>query len=255
MKILNRLFNFKNKVIIITGCNGQLGIHLVKSFLDLGSIVIGLDIKKNTNLKNKNFYFYNCNIASEESISLIFKKIFLKFKTMHCLINNAGVSIFEPFEKRKSNDLDRVIDVNLKGTFFCIQNFSKQKRSKIEKTIINISSIYSVISPDPNIYLKNDRKNSEIYGATKAGINQMTRYFAVHLAKKNIRVNSVSPGGIFNPRNPQSKNFIQKYSQRNPMRRMARVEEILGAIMYLSTKSSSYTNGHNIVIDGGMSSW
>ena len=124
-----------------------------------------------------------------------------------------------------------------------------------KKNIINISSIYSLISPDPRIYSKKDRKSSEIYGATKAGVNQMTKYFAVHLNNKNIRVNSVSPGGIYNSKKPQNKNFIKKYSDRNPMKRMAKTSEIIGAVIYLASNSASYTNGHNLIVDGGMSAW
>jgi hypothetical protein len=77
----------------------------------------------------------------------------------------------------------------------------------------------------------------------------------VHLAKKKIRVNSVSPGGIYNIKNPQTKTFIKKYSKKNPMNRMANVCEIVGAIVYLTSDTSSYTTGHNIIIDGGMSAW
>lgn len=255
MNFVKNFFQLQNKVIIITGCNGQLGSSLVSIFLELGSIVIGIDNLKKSKIKKKNFYFYNCDISSQPKVQSLFKKLFLKFKNVYCLINNAGISIFEPFELRKSKDLDKVINVNLKGTFFCIQNFIKQKKSKTVRSIINISSIYSLISPDPKIYARGDRKNSEIYGATKAGINQMTKYFAVHLSKKNIRVNSVSPGGIFNNKNPQSTRFIKKYSNLNPMGRMAQIDEIAGAIIYLASASSSYINGHNIVIDGGMSAW
>jgi 3-oxoacyl-[acyl-carrier protein] reductase len=255
MKFLKNFFQLQNKVIIITGCNGQLGSSLVDIFLELGSIVIGIDNAENSKIKNKDFYFYSCDISKQAKAQSLFAKLFLKFKNIHCLVNNAGVSIFEPFELRKSKDLDKVIDVNLKGTFFCIQNFIKQKKNKTGKSIINISSIYSLISPDPRIYAQGDRKNSEIYGATKAGINQMTKYFAVHLSKKNIRVNAVSPGGIFNEKNPQSAKFIKKYSMRNPMGRMAKIEEITGAIIYLASTSSSYINGQNIIIDGGMSAW
>ena len=112
-----------------------------------------------------------------------------------------------------------------------------------------------MISPDPSIYHEDDRKNSEVYGATKAGIIQMTKYFAVHLAEKNIRVNAVSPGGIFNVENPQSAYFVDEYSKRNPMNRMANTGEILGAVLYLASDASSYVTGHNLVVDGGMSCW
>lgn len=83
----------------------------------------------------------------------------------------------------------------------------------------------------------------------------MTKYFAVHLADRNIRVNAVSPGGIFNPAAPQGADFINHYSFRCPMKRMADVKEMIGGILYLSSSAASYTTGHNIIIDGGMSSW
>ena len=164
---------------------------------------------------------------------------------MYCFIR----SFFNPFEKRTEEELNNTINVNLKGTFYLIKNFSKySKRSNSIKKIINLSSIYSVISPDPSIYIGNDRRNSEIYGATKAGINQMTRYFSVHLAKKNILVNSVSPGGIFNK---QPKNFLSKITKLIPMKRMARKNEYNDLVLFLCSKSSSYLTGSVIISDGG----
>ena len=156
---------------------------------------------------------------------------------------------------RSEDEFDWVTNVNLKSYFYCIKNFYKFSDKKTKKSIINVSSIYSIISPDPKIYKRNDRKSSEIYGATKAGVNQITRYFAVHLADKNCRVNAISPGGIFNSQKPQNKAFIKKYSLKNPLNRMADTQEIVGAAIYLASKSSTYTNGHNLVVDGGMSSW
>jgi gluconate 5-dehydrogenase len=165
------------------------------------------------------------------------------------------VSTFEPFQERTEKSFNWVFDVNLKGTFLCINEYYKYQKKYKKGNIINIASIYGLISPDPRIYEENDRKNSEIYGATKAGIIQMTKYFAVHLAENKIRVNAISPGGFLNPDNPQSEKFISNYSHRNPMGRMANSDEILGAIFYLASDASSYTNGHNLIMDGGMSCW
>ena len=255
---IENFYKLKNKKIIITGSSGQLGSELVKAFINFGSIVIGIDIKKSKNFSHKNFYFIKADISNSSKNKAIFQKIFKKFKNISCLINNAGVAVFSPFEKRSEKELDYVIDVNLKSYFYSIKNFEKYSNNdnkKENKNIINISSIYSLISPDPKIYSKNDRKSSEIYGMTKSAVNQLTKYFAVHLAKKNIRVNCVSPGGILNREKPQNKNFIKKYSRRNPMNRMAETSEIVGGVIYLASNCSSYTNGHNLIIDGGMSSW
>lgn len=243
--------NFKNKLVVITGCNSPLGNAIAKFYLDAGAVVVGLDLVS----KKNNFIFYKCDITKEKNVDKIFNLIFNRFKKIDILINNAGKAIFDPFEKRKTKDLDDVINVNLKGTFYCINSFSKLPSRDKKRNIVNISSVYSVISPDPKIYSSGDRKSSEIYGATKSGINQMTKYFSVHLAKKKIRVNSVSPGGIYNIKDPQSKTFIKNYSRRNPMNRMADVYEIVGAIVYLTSDTSTYTTGHNLIVDGGMSAW
>lgn len=110
------------------------------------------------------------------------------------MIANAGVSVFEPYLERPELSIDLVMDVNLKGTLFCIQKFIKHRKKVGGRgAIVNIGSHYGVVSPDPRIYTDCDRKNSEIYGATKAAIIQMTRYFAVHAAEYNIRTNVISP--------------------------------------------------------------
>ena len=152
--------------------------------------------------------------------------------------------------------IDKMTSVNIKGTFLLIREFYKNiKKSKENLNIVNIASIYGLISPDPKNYKFEKMQNSEIYGATNAGVIQMTKYFAIHLKDKNIRVNSISPGGIFNTENPQSKFFIDKYSSKNPLGRMAKVSEIVDGVIFLSSDKASYVNGHNLVIDGGMSCW
>lgn len=251
----NNIFNLKGKIVVVTGSNGQLGSSICEFFLNIGSVVIGIDL--NDNKKNNLVKFYNLDIVNSKNVESVFKTIFNEFGRIDVLINNAGVSTFEPFENRSEEKFDWVMDVNLKGSFNCIQSFVNlfDINSQDKSSIINIASMYGLISPDFRIYTDLDRKNSEVYGATKAGIIQMSKYFAVHLADRNIRCNSVSPGGIFNPNNPQGKDFISKYSERCPMKRMAKSNEIVGAIVYLASDLASYTTGQNITVDGGMSAW
>jgi len=251
----NNIFNLKDKIVVVTGSNGQLGRSICEFFFNIGSIVIGLDL--NNDKKNNISRFYNLDITKSKSVKSVFNTIFNEFGRIDVLINNAGVSTFEPFENRPEEKFDWVMDVNLKGSFNCIQSFVNlfDSNSQDKSSIVNIASMYGLISPDFRIYTDLDRKNSEIYGASKAGIIQMSKYFAVHLAERNIRCNSVSPGGIFNPDNPQGKDFISKYSERCPMKRMAKTDEIVGAIVYLASDLASYTTGQNITVDGGMSSW
>ena len=249
-------FDFTSKIVVVTGACGQLGKEICQAFLDANAIVYGLDstIRKSDALTGVNYF--KVDITQQDQVDSTFDEIIKKNKQIDTLINNAGVSTFEPFLVRSEEDFDQVMDVNLKGTFFCIRAFSRQGDQFHESlSIINIGSVYGVISPDFRIYGEGDRRNSEVYGATKAGVIQMTKYFSVHLANKGIRVNAVSPGGIYNPTNPQSSDFIQKYSERNPMGRMAKAQEIVPAILFLSSGKSSYITGQNLCIDGGFTSW
>ena len=253
---LNKIHDLKNKVIVITGSCGQLGSSMCDLFVKMGCKVIGVDNSVESN-KINNVDYYDLDIRQSKNVSTVFKNIFKKYNQIDILINNAGVSVFEPFEERNEENFDWVMNVNLKGTFNCIQKYVDNYDSINQKQgcIINIASMYGLISPDFRIYSENDRKNSEVYGATKAGVIQMTKYFAVHLADRNIRSNSISPGGVYNPANPQGKKFVENYTYRCPMKRMAKSEEIANVALFLATELSSYVNGQNIIVDGGMSAW
>jgi len=253
---LSQSYKLEKKVVLITGSSGQIGTELCRAFKKMGSIVVGIDIVE-PKKELKDLIFFKKDITNKKDISALFNELRNTFDSIDILVNNAGVSIFTPYHDRSKEELDFVLDTNIKGSFYFIQEFIEFQKSKkhIERSIVNVSSMYGLISPDFRIYNQGDRKNSEIYGATKAGIIQLTKYFAVHLAENNIRVNSISPGGVYNSDNPQSESFIKNYSYRCPMKRMAKVEEISGAVVFLSSSASSYITGQNLVIDGGMSCW
>lgn len=252
-----------DSIFIVTGANGQIGKSITKILIENKNFVFAIDIKRDNSLHYPSeFYsFHKVDISKIRQVEKIFSKIFKinpNNKTMH-LINNAGVATFDDFSKRKNKDFDNVFNVNLKGTFNTIKQFAYEseqnpRRSK-HNSIVNIGSIFGLVSPDLSNYVDLNRKSSEIYGATKAGIIQMTKYFAVALSKLNIRVNCVSPGGIFNPETPQGPIFIEKYSSKVPMGRMGKAEEIAGPILFLCSQNANYINGHNLVVDGGLTSW
>ncbi|MFQ5788041.1 MAG: SDR family oxidoreductase [Thermodesulfobacteriota bacterium] len=254
---IEKLFNLGNKVVLITGATGQLGHEICMAYYNAGSKVIGADkVLSKKKIIADNCVYIAMDVCNKDSVLKSFEFIYDKYGRVDILINNAGVSCFEPYEDRTEESFDWVMDVNLKGTFFCIQEYSRMVKERNHRgNIVNIASIYGLISPDFRIYTDCNRKNSEVYGATKAGIIQMTRYFAVHLADYGINVNCVSPGGIFNPEEPQGEDFVKNYSYRNPMGRMANAGETIGAILYLSSEAASYTTGQNIAVDGGMGSW
>ena len=168
------------------------------------------------------------------------------------LINNAGIGVFDPFWERDFKDFMNVMAVNAGGTFLCTKEALNIMKGGGGGSIVNIGSVYGVVSSDPSIYTDCSRMNSEAYSASKAAVIQLTKYFSVHAIENNVRVNCVSPGGIFNE---QGEDFIKNYSSKTPMGRMAEYEEITGAITFLSSDEASYINGQNLVIDGGLTAW
>jgi len=256
VSFIENLFNLEEKVVLVTGACGQLGFKICESFSKSGCKVIGIDVNIDSNRCDDVEYFV-LDVSQKKAQVQLYEQIIEKYKSIDVLVNNAGVSTFTKFEDRSEEEFDLVMDINLKGVFFGIQTFVNlfDKYTLNKGSIINIGSIFGVVSPDFRNYTDLPRKSPEIYGATKAGVIQMTKYFSVHLAERNIRVNCVSPGGIFNPRNPQGEDFMENYAFRTPMRRMADDKEIVGAILYLASDASSYTTGQNIVIDGGLTAW
>ena len=248
---------------MITGATGQLGTEICKMFADNKANVIVSDLEIDKcqrlvgELENKHdsdFLSLELDVTSEDSVNSALDIINEKYKKLDILVNNAGIAVFSDLYHRTKDDFMNVFEVNTYGTFNCIQKcIPLMKANERMSSIINIASIYGCVSSDPRIYGENDRRNSEIYSVSKAGIIQLTKYLAIELAGLQIRVNSISPGGIFNNHN---NSFNANYSHRVPMGRMARVDEILGAVAFLADGNmSSYVTGQNILVDGGMTSW
>lgn len=261
------LFNISNEIVVITGVNGQLGNSYAKIFLELGARVVGLDMIKSENSDlfgsdyQNRYIFINSDVTNKKSLKDALEKTESNFGTPTVLINNAAIdsppsSPLEengPFEEYPESSWDKVIDVNLKGVYLCCQVFGSAMAKANKGSIINISSIYGVLSPDQSIY-NYRRDRGEVffkpvaYSASKSGILNLTRYLSVYWAKKNVRVNTLTIAGVFNN---QEKEFIDSYCGRIPIGRMANKIEYNGAIVFLASQAASYMTGSNLVIDGG----
>lgn len=237
---------------IVTGCGGQLGVALVEMLVDHGFFVFGLD-KSIVKSEGKNYSFFQVDITSEDETASFFEYLAKNNIKINALVNNAGIGVFSSYEERSKYEFMKVLEVNLFGTFNMIKSsvaFFDERSSP--SNIVNISSVYGIVSSDPFIYEDLNRKNSEVYSASKAGVIQMTKYFAVHLAEKRITVNTVSPGGIFN-KHPTK--FLNNYSKKCPMGRMANVKEVASAITFFCENKSEYLTGQNLAVDGGLTAW
>tara|TARA_Y100000389_G_scaffold199811_1_gene238935 strand:- start:164 stop:931 length:768 start_codon:yes stop_codon:yes gene_type:complete len=251
---LNNIFNFKNKIILITGCNGQVGQALCNLYSDLKAKVYAVDLHQKCLIKRKEINYIKCNLSFEKNIKNTLKKIFKKEGKIDIIINNAADAVFSNFKKRTEKEISQIFNINASSVIKIIKNYTilfDQKKLK-KGNILNVGSIYGTLSPDFNIYSKGDRFSSEIYGASKSSVIQVTKYFAVLLAGRNININCLSPGGILNKKK-QSQKFINSYRKNVPLKRMANIEDIFSGVLYLTSDSSSYITGQNIVIDGGLS--
>ena len=248
-----KLFNLNDEVVLITGVNGQLGSEYAKCLLNNGAKrVIGLDLKKSKVLDSlydpDRFSFYEVDITQKKSLENVSKEIEEISGSPTVLINNAGIdsspdSSLENasrFEDYTEDQWDKVLDVNLKGTFLTCQVFGSLMAKRKKGSIINISSIYGMVSPDQSLYEYRRQKGEEFYkpvaySASKSGVMNLTRYLATYWAKSNVRVNTVSLAGVFND---QEEEFLESYCSRIPIGRMAKENEYIGAIMFLSSDAS-----------------
>ena len=262
------IFNLNGKSIILTGATGYLGKFFANALLEFGADLAILDLKDEelselcSNLKSKfsnQINSYVCDITNENSVEITIKKILNDFKKIDVLINNAqGNDILKPIEEITLSDWRKTTSVNEEGLFLVsklVGNImSKQSHGG---SIIQISSIYGILGPDHRIYnnsLLNNRKmgSTAAYSFSKAGIIGLTKYLSTYWAENNIRVNAITPGGI---ESNQNKEFKINYSNRVPLNRMGKPDEIIGALIFLASNASSYITGQNIIIDGGLSAW
>lgn len=267
------LFYLKDSIIVVTGGLGQLGRQYTADLLSFGCRVASIDVVTLDDRPEKDhfvdfrgrFVSIKADVTNRESIEKALKVIANLWGIPHGLVNNAAIDsppdapISEngPFENYPVGSWDKILDVNLKGPFLCSQVFGGCMAEAGRGSIVNISSIYGMVSPDQRIYnyrvqgLGNFFK-PVTYSVSKSGLLNLTKYLATYWAKQNVRVNTLSLGGVFND---QDEPFLEGYCARVPMGRMARLDEYSGALIFLLSRASSYMTGANLVIDGGWTAW
>lgn len=258
------MYNLTNKTIIITGGAGLLGSAFSKSCAESKANVIIVDIdmskgnelvgtlKKETN--NNNIFFQKCDITSVSDIQSLIDMVLGKFNTIDALVNNAyprNKNYGRKFEDIDYKDFCENVDMHLGGYFLMTQQVAKVMMKQKYGNIINMASIYGFAVPRFEIYAGTKMTVPVEYAAIKGAIINLTKYMASYLGKYNIRVNSISPGGVYDN---QPENFTKNYSKKVVLgERMANVDDLTDVLIFLLSDGSKYITGQNHIVDGGWS--
>jgi len=258
------LFSVRNKVVIVTGGAGQLGRQFSRALAERGAKVAVFDVRAREK-RATNFLSLPVDITQGDSIEAGLGQVNSRWGIPHALINNAALDSTPnasaeengPFESYPVSSWDKVMEVNLKGVFLCCQVIGCQMARAKRGSIVNIGSIYGMVSPDQRIYEYRCKETKPfykpaVYSASKSALLNLTRYLATYWAARNIRVNTLTFGGVFKN---QARQFLKNYSARVPLGRVAREDEYNGAILFLISNASSYMTGSTLVIDGGRICW
>lgn len=269
MSFSNDLFSLKNRTVVLTGSAGRLGNRFAHVLSQAGADVILLDINKSENKKlekelsdlyKTNPTAYTVDVNKPNKMQHLTKKIISKYSKIDILINNAhsvprkNPKLSEPFEKFPDDIWEIMVTETLRGLFFCSKEIGNVMSKQNRGVIINISSIYGMVGPDQRIYGTSKLNSPVAYSVTKGGVVNMTRYLASYWQGKNIRVNTLTLGGV-NDKKLQKPSFVKNYSKRTILGRMASKNDFDGALLFLASDASSYMTGANLVIDGGWTAW
>ena len=265
------LFRLDGKVAVVTGGVGILGRGYCKALAERGAEVVVADIDQTAcdilaaqlvAETGSNVRGLAVDLSSEASIVTWSKAILDAYGRVDVLMNNAAAKasgFFAPLEDYSLQTWNEVMAVNVNAVFLATRELGPGMAERGSGSIINVASIYGIVGPDQRIYegswyedLGGAINTPMVYAASKGAIFSMTRYLAAHWGPKGVRCNCLTPGGVASGQNEE---FDKRYSARVPMGRMAKADEMIGALVYLATDASSYVNGQNIIVDGGWTAW
>jgi len=238
----------KDKVIIVTGGSGLLGKAFITELKQEGAITINADINVSTDLALGN---YQVDITNAEDISNAVEEIVQYYGRIDGLVNNAYPRTKDwgaKFEDIKPESWSQNVDMQMNSYFVFCQEVLKKMDLQSSGSIVNIASIYGVVGNDFSVYEGTSMTSAAAYSAIKGGIINFTRFLASYYGKRGIRVNTVSPGGIFDHQNPI---FVANYNKKVPMGRMGNPEDIAPSVAFLLSDKAKYITGHNLIVDGG----
>lgn len=265
------LFDLTDKTAVVTGAGGLIGRALCAALSEAGAIVAvcDIDFNKAVSLSSEianNSFPVELDVTKSESINSANELIISNTGRIDVLINNAAINdIFDSnssvleqssFENYPLELWEKSFNVNVTGTFLSCKIFGTEMAKKNYGSIINVASTYGIVGPDQTIYKDKNGKQkfykSPSYPAGKGAIVNFTRFLAAYWGRKGVRVNTLSPGGVFDG---QDEYFVENYSNKTMLGRMATPDDYKGPAVFLASDSSSYMTGANLVIDGGWTAW
>lgn len=262
---MNDPFRLDDKVVALTGAAGIIGARVVQSFLEAGARVFALDrsaelLEQRLGAPHGRLVTCVADISRPDEVRQAFERVESVWGVPDVLLNNAAAksaNFFEPFESFSLDEWNEVMSVNLTGAMLCAQVFGTAMATRGSGSIVNTLSIYGIVGPDQRIYegseyLGRAINTPAIYAASKAGLWGLTQYLATYWGHRGVRVNAVTPGGVFSG---QNQTFVDNYSRRTPLGRMADADDMAHAMRYLASDASRYMTGHNLVVDGGWTAW
>ena len=270
-KNVKELFSLKNKSAIITGALGLIGKQHCIALAEAGANVVVCDLDENeckgfAKTLPERSIGVSADITIKDDVANLRDKTLKEFDKIDILVNNAAINDkFEDpktaleqskFENYPLEMWQKSIDVNITGMFLCSQVIGTVMAIKKSGSIINIASTYGITAPDQSIYVNEKGKQtfykSAAYPVTKGAVIAFTKFLAAYWGNKNVRINTLSPGGV---EAGQDEFFINNYSTKTPLGRMAHPTDYKGALVFLASDASEYMTGANLVVDGGWTAW
>jgi len=267
----NKLFDLTNRVALITGGAGMLGVQHAEAIAEMGGIPVLVDLDGERARQaaegvcertGGECYSAQMDITDAEHVKRAVAEVLKRSQRIDILINNAAMTVkgggdryadyFAPFEEYPQPLWEEALRINLTGAFLVTQTVGKVMCDQQRGSIINIASDVGLISPDHRIYEGESFNTPIAYAVSKAGLISFTRYLATYWADKGIRSNALCPAGVYNDHDPR---FVEKLASRIPLARMAHRDEYKGAIIFLASDASSFMTGASLVVDGGRTSW
>lgn len=268
MTTLIKKMDMSGRHALITGATGGLGRVMARTLAEMGADLLLVDLpgtdyeptsKEILTVRPVAITTLDCDLEQPSQRARLIEQVLQTVPSLSVLINNAafvGTSGLQgwvaPFEQQSVETWCRALEVNLTSAFDLVKGLTPALRASKHASVINIASIYGHLGPDYSLYEGTAMGSPAAYAASKGGLIQLTHWLATTLAADKIRVNTISPGGVF--RN-QPESFVRRYTARTPLGRMATEDDFGGAIAYLASDLSAYVTGQNLMVDGGWSAW